>query len=127
MGCCALALAAFLSPRLVLFLMWLFSDRLDFAFDSFFAGFAGFLVLPWTTLMYALAYAPIAGVEGIGWLFVGAGLAGRPQHVVRRRPPGPHLLRRELLTQRTRRPSRTRSTRRPRSASAAGRRRMSRL
>ncbi len=74
MGCCAVALAAFLSPRFVLFLMWLFSDRLDFAFDSFFAGFAGFLVLPWTTLMYALAYAPIAGVEGIGWLFVGAGL-----------------------------------------------------
>jgi hypothetical protein len=74
MGCCALALAAFISPRFVLFLMWIFGNRLDFAFDSFWAGFAGFLILPWTTMFYALAYAPIAGVGGIGWLFVGLGL-----------------------------------------------------
>jgi hypothetical protein len=74
MGCCALALAAFISPRFVLFLMWVFGDRLDFAFDSFWTGFAGFLLLPWTTFCYALAYAPIAGVEGIGWLFVAGGL-----------------------------------------------------
>jgi hypothetical protein len=74
MGCCALVLAAWISPRFVLFLMWIFSERLDIAFDSFWAGFAGFLILPCTTFCYALAYAPIAGVEGIGWIFVGLGL-----------------------------------------------------
>ena len=74
MGCCLVALASWISPRLALFLVWLFSDRLDFAFDSFWMGLLGFIVLPWTTLFYALAYAPIAGVEGIGWVFVAFGL-----------------------------------------------------
>ena len=49
-----------------LFLMWVFGDRLDFAFDSFWTGLAGFLILPWTSVCYAVAYAPIAGVSGIG-------------------------------------------------------------
>jgi hypothetical protein len=74
MGCCLVVIASWLSPRLALFLVWLFSDRLDFAFDSFFMGFLGFLILPWTTLFYALAYAPIAGVQGLGWVFVAMGL-----------------------------------------------------
>ena len=74
MGCCALVLAAWISPRFVLFFMWIFSDRLDIAFDSFWAGCAGFLILPWTTFCYALAYAPLRGVDGIGWLFVALGL-----------------------------------------------------
>ena len=34
MGCCALLLASWISPRFVLFLMWVFGDRLDFAFDE---------------------------------------------------------------------------------------------
>src|SRR5215217_4729635 len=74
MGCCLVAIASWLSPRLALFLIWLFSDRLDFAFDSFWMGLLGFIFLPWTTLFYALAYAPIAGVEGLGWVFVAFGL-----------------------------------------------------
>ena len=74
MGCCALVLASWISPRFVLFLMWVFGDRLDIAFGSFWTGLAGFLVLPWSTLCWALAYAPVAEVSGIGWLFVGLGL-----------------------------------------------------
>jgi hypothetical protein len=74
MGCCALVLAAWISPRFVLFFLWIFSDRLSLAFDSFWTGLAGFLVLPWTSLAYAFAYAPQAEVSGIGWLFVIAGL-----------------------------------------------------
>ena len=30
----------------------------------------GWLLLPWTTLMWILAYAPIGGVQGFGWFFV---------------------------------------------------------
>lgn len=74
MGCCLVVIASWLSPRLAIFLIWLFGDRLSFAFDSFWMGFLGFLILPWTTLFYALAYAPIAGVHGLGWLFVLFGL-----------------------------------------------------
>ncbi|MEL7206649.1 MAG: hypothetical protein AAGK32_00190 [Actinomycetota bacterium] len=74
MGCCLIVLASWISPRLVLFLMWLFGDRLTVAFDSFWMGLAGFLVLPWTTLFFALAYAPVAGVTGIGWFFVVIGV-----------------------------------------------------
>ncbi len=71
---CLLVLAAFLSPRLVLFLLFLFSDRLSIAFNSFWIGLAGFIFLPWATTFFALAYEPIKGVSGIGWLFVGIGL-----------------------------------------------------
>jgi hypothetical protein len=74
-GCCLLVLASWISPRFVLFLMWLLGDRLDLAFESFWTGFAGFLLLPWTTLTYALAFAPRAEVTGIGWLFVAIALA----------------------------------------------------
>jgi hypothetical protein len=74
MGCCALVLASWISPRFVLFLVWIFGDRLDIAYDSFITGFAGFLFLPWTTFMYAFAYAPRDGVTGIGWVFVALAL-----------------------------------------------------
>ena len=74
MGCCLVAIASWVSPRLALFLIWLFGDRLEIVFDSFWAGLLGFLVLPWTTLFYALAYAPIGEVSGIGWLFVAFGV-----------------------------------------------------
>jgi len=59
-----------LSPRLAIFLIWLFGDRMDVAFNSFWIGFLGFLFLPWTTLAWAVAYAPIQGVTGFGWFIV---------------------------------------------------------
>jgi hypothetical protein len=59
-----------LSPRLAIFLVWLFGDRMDVAFNSFWIGFLGFLFLPWTTLAWAVAYAPIQGVTGFGWFIV---------------------------------------------------------
>jgi hypothetical protein len=74
MGCCVAVLAAWISPRFVLFLFWVFGDRLDIAFDSFWTGFAGFIFLPWTTLAFAVAYAPTDEVSGIGWLVVATGL-----------------------------------------------------
>ena len=33
----------------------------------------GLLLLPYTTLFYVLAYAPIVGVSAIGWFFVALG------------------------------------------------------
>ncbi len=71
---CLLALISLISPRLAVFFLWLFTDRLEIAFDSGFAGFLGFLFLPWTTLVYALAYAPVRGVSTLGWIFVAIAL-----------------------------------------------------
>ena len=71
MGCgCLLALASMLSPRLAIILVWIFSDRMAIAFSSFWIAFIGFLVLPWTTLAWAVAYAPRGGVTGFGWFIV---------------------------------------------------------
>ena len=67
---CLLVLVALLSPRFALFLMWIFSDRISIAFDNAALPILGFFVLPWTTFTYALAYAPVTGVSGIGWFFV---------------------------------------------------------
>lgn len=68
------ALLLALSPRFILFLMWLFnSSRLD-AFGTFWWPFIGFLFLPFTTLMYTLVWSASDGVSFIGWLFVGFAL-----------------------------------------------------
>lgn len=50
--------------------MQLFSNKLEIALSSFWIGFFGFLLLPFTTVFYALAYAPVRGITGIGWAFV---------------------------------------------------------
>ena len=63
---CIVALAAFISPRLAIFFIWLFTDRMSIAFDSFWWGLLGFILLPWTTLAWAIAYAPARGVTGFG-------------------------------------------------------------
>lgn len=58
---CLLAIIAAISPRLALFLLWLFgNDRLHNVFkDSGVLGFLGFIFLPFTTLVYIFAYNPI--------------------------------------------------------------------
>jgi hypothetical protein len=74
MGCCAGALFLAGAPRVALVFLWLFTDRLNLAFESFLMGLVGFILLPYTTTLYAAAYAPIGGVTGIGWIVVVAGL-----------------------------------------------------
>ena len=53
---CFVVLFALISPRLALFFIAIFSDMLSRAFDSWFIPFLGFFLLPWTTLVYALAW-----------------------------------------------------------------------
>ncbi len=71
---CLLALLAAISPRFVIFLLWVFTDRLTIAFRSGWEGIIGFLLLPYTTLFYALVYAPGKGVDPFGWLIVALGV-----------------------------------------------------
>jgi hypothetical protein len=68
---CVVAVLALLSPRLALFALWIFSNLLDRAYDSWIVPVLGFFLLPWTTLAYAVMWdAGSNGVEGIEWLFV---------------------------------------------------------
>jgi hypothetical protein len=67
---CFVALAAFISPRLAIFFAWIFTDRMSIAFESFWIALLGFVLLPWTTLAWAVAYAPVRGVTGFGWFLV---------------------------------------------------------
>jgi len=67
---CLLVLFAMVSPRLALFFTWLFTDRVSLAFDTWIWPVIGFFLLPWTTLVWTFAYAPVRGVTGVGWLFV---------------------------------------------------------
>jgi hypothetical protein len=71
---CLLALLAAISPRLVIFLLWIFSDRLTIAFHSGWEGIIGFILLPYTTLFYALVYSPGRGVDSFGWFIVALGV-----------------------------------------------------
>ena len=68
--CCVLALLAFLGPRLVLFLLWLFTNYLSRAFDTLLWPLLGFLFLPWTTIAWAIAQNELGGLNGLGLLVV---------------------------------------------------------
>jgi hypothetical protein len=69
---CLVALVALISARLALFLLWIFSDVLGRAFDSWIVPFLGFFLLPWTTLAYAAFWDWGTGhhVVGFEWFFV---------------------------------------------------------
>jgi hypothetical protein len=71
---CLLALFAWISPRFVLGLLYVFTNRLTLAFTSGWEGLLGFFLVPYTTLFYALVYRPGIGVRGFGWVVVAVGL-----------------------------------------------------
>ena|SRR5215204_1567363 len=68
---CLIALAALISARLALVIVAISGDLLSRAFDgSWVLPFLGFLLLPWTTLAYALLWSSGREVTGIEWFFV---------------------------------------------------------
>jgi hypothetical protein len=71
---CLLALFAWISPRFVLALLYLFTSRLTIAFTSGWEGVIGFFLVPYTTLFYALVYRPGVGVHGFAWVIVALGV-----------------------------------------------------
>ncbi len=64
---CLIALVALITPRTILFFLWLFSDYLNTAFSSGWWGLLGFFFLPTTTIGYAIARneltTPTGGIE----------------------------------------------------------------
>jgi hypothetical protein len=61
---------ALVGPRVTLFLLWLFSNYLSRAYDSFLIPALGFIFLPWTTLAYAFAQNSLGGMSGLGLVVV---------------------------------------------------------
>ena len=75
---CLLAIAIGLMPRFALILAWLFSARWDLVWDSWFWPLLGILFLPYTTVMYMLAWTVGTGVVGWDWMWVVYGSGTRP-------------------------------------------------
>ena len=68
---CFAALLAFISPRLAIIFVAIFSDLLTRAFDSWVLPFIGFFILPWTTLAYAIMWdIGTHEVVGFEWFIV---------------------------------------------------------
>jgi hypothetical protein len=70
---CLVALFALISPRLALFAIWVFSDLLSRAFESWVVPLIGFFLLPWTTLAYAVMWSSSDRVYGFEWFVVALG------------------------------------------------------
>ena len=73
--CCVLILLAFFTPRIVLFVLFLFTNYLVRAFDGFVLPFIGFVFLPATTLAYAIAQNEFGGLSGLGLVVLIIGFA----------------------------------------------------
>ena len=68
---CIAAVFAFISPRLAIIVVALFSNVLSRAFDSWFLPLIGFFILPWTTLAYAIMWdVGTHRVFGFEWFVV---------------------------------------------------------
>ena len=67
---CLIAIAALISARLALVIIAISGNLLSRAFDGWVLAFVGFLLLPWTTLAYALLWNSGREVTGIEWFFV---------------------------------------------------------
>jgi hypothetical protein len=71
--CCFLTSLALVGPRLALLVYLLLPfgyAKANLAFHTFIWPFLGWVFLPWTTLMYLLAYP----LYGFGWFLLGLGL-----------------------------------------------------
>ena len=71
--CCVLTAIFFIGPRVGLLIWYLFNPvYVNGAFDNFIWGFLGWLLLPWTTLMYIAIYP--GGILGFDWIWLGLGV-----------------------------------------------------
>lgn len=71
--CCLFTSLVLLGPRFAVLVWWIIDQaRWKLAFDNFFFAFLGFLVAPWTTLMYVAVFP--GGITGFDWIILGLGV-----------------------------------------------------
>ncbi|MEA2267620.1 MAG: hypothetical protein QOC64_230 [Solirubrobacteraceae bacterium] len=69
------SLSSLFWPRAGILALWIFSDLLGRAYGSWVVPAIGFLVLPWTTITFALMWGLSSDrVAGVEWLAVTAAL-----------------------------------------------------
>lgn len=72
--CCFITALLLVGPRFATIVWWLIAPaRFTAALGGFLIPCLGFLFLPWTLLAYLVAWQPVVGIQGIGWLVVGLG------------------------------------------------------
>ncbi len=69
-----IAVLGLFTPRLIMVLLWLFTDYLSRAYDGWLLPLLGFFLLPTATLSYAIAENSMHGLRGLGLVLVIAGL-----------------------------------------------------
>ena len=67
---CLLGCLSLLTPRVLILLLWLFTDYLTAAYDTVIWPLLGFFFLPITTLGYAVAQNEFLGTELLWWVTV---------------------------------------------------------
>jgi hypothetical protein len=67
---CIVGLLVLAMPRFVMVILWIFSDYLSRAFDSWLIPLIGFFLLPTTTLAYAIAENQLGGLRSWGIVLV---------------------------------------------------------
>jgi hypothetical protein len=67
---CLLTLVVLAFPRLILFLMWLFSNYLDTAYHGLLIPLLGFIFLPITTIVYAWMMNSGLPIQGFNLLIL---------------------------------------------------------
>src|SRR3954453_10279613 len=67
---CLLVLAGMLGPRFGIAVLWLFTDRMTRAYENGIVPVLGFVFLPWTTFLYALAQGGGDGVGAFGVVMI---------------------------------------------------------
>jgi hypothetical protein len=71
---CLFAVFAAFAPRLALLFLLFFTNLFERAFDGWFIPLLGIIFLPFTTLMYVFAAAPLGSTNAWGWFSVLLGL-----------------------------------------------------
>lgn len=72
---CLFGIVAGFFPRVALFIVWITTDLVDRAFGPWILPLLGLLFLPFTTLIYVLAWSPVIGLGHGRWLWVALAFA----------------------------------------------------
>jgi len=71
---CLFALVGLVTPRLIFALLWIFTNYVSAAFNTWIFPLLGIIFLPHTTLFYCLVAAPLGPTNFWGWIIVVLGL-----------------------------------------------------
>ena len=71
--CCVFTTLVLFGPRLGILVWWLINPvRFTAAFGTWIWPLLGFILLPWTTLVYLIIFP--AGIVGFDWIWLGLGV-----------------------------------------------------